>query len=140
MRQSRSLGFQSLIREVRQLRRLRHLAQPQALFDFLEQTKPQGHTDSGQRLQRLIRSSEYPEAVEEEERFGSQKASLRNARGTSNVQQVLGDVGNHAMDQLGINWSLSSSYYEDSYWLALSAKRKLLLQVPVTFPLPAGLS
>jgi len=58
------------------------------------------------------------------------------------VQQVLGDVDNHAMekvDPLGINWSLSSSYYEDSYWLALSAKRKLL-QVPVTFQLPAGLS
>jgi len=50
---------------------------------------------------------------------------------------MLGDIGNHAMekaDKLGINWSLSSSYYEDSYWSALSAKRKLL-QVPVTFPL-----
>ena len=52
------------------------------------------------------------------------------------MRQVLGDVGNHAMekaDQFGINWSPSSSYYEDSYWLALSAKRKLL-QAPVTFP------
>ena len=58
------------------------------------------------------------------------------------MQQVLGDVGNHAMekvDRFGINWSLSSSYYEDSYWLALFAERKLL-QVPVAFPLPAGLS
>jgi predicted alpha-1,6-mannanase (GH76 family) len=43
------------------------------------------------------------------------------------------------VDQFGINWSLSSSYYEDLYWLALSAKRKLL-QVPVAFPLLVGLS